>query len=199
MLGSPVPGATQQEAHLFKNLTVYRVGPGWAANPFELEAGLEKMIFVACGATQPVSAGWAPPRGVKHAPLVESIGGQWLMKLVIEQRVLPSAVIKRSVDERAAQIEQWKAETGPVRDLYQGLLQIAVAYLQITRHNYNGAIKMFLRARQWLDPLPAVCRGVDVAQVRQEAAEARTELEKLGAERISEFDLTHLKPLRLVN
>ena len=106
MLGSPVPGATQQEAHLFKNLTVYRVGPGWAATPFELEAGLEKMIFVACGATQPVSAGWAPPRGVKHAPLVESIGGQWLMKLVIEQRVLPSAVIKRSVDERAAQIEQ---------------------------------------------------------------------------------------------
>ncbi|CAM5783449.1 recombination-associated protein RdgC [Rhizobacter fulvus] len=91
---------------MFKNLIVYRIGPGWAANSAELEAGLEKMVFVECGATQPVSAGWAPPRGVAHAPLLESVGGQWLMKLVIEQRVVPSAVVKRRVDERAAQIEQ---------------------------------------------------------------------------------------------
>ncbi|MES2993321.1 MAG: recombination-associated protein RdgC [Pseudomonadota bacterium] len=91
---------------MFKNLIVYRIGPGWAANSAELEAGLEKMVFVECGATQAVSAGWAPPRGVAHAPLLESVGGQWLMKLVVEQRVVPSAVIKRRVDERAAQIEQ---------------------------------------------------------------------------------------------
>ncbi|KQW38312.1 recombination-associated protein RdgC [Rhizobacter sp. Root404] len=91
---------------MFKNLIVYRIGPGWAANSAELEAGLEKMVFVECGATQPVSAGWAPPRGVAHAPLLESVGGQWLMKLVVEQRVVPSAVVKRRVDERAAQIEQ---------------------------------------------------------------------------------------------
>ena len=91
---------------MFKNLIVYRIGPGWAANSAELEAGLEKMIFVECGPTQPVSAGWAPPRGVAHAPLLESVGGQWLMKLVVEQRVVPSAVIKRRLDERAAQIEK---------------------------------------------------------------------------------------------
>ena len=47
---------------MFKNLIVYRIGPGWAANSAELEAGLEKMVFVECGATQPLSAGWAPPR-----------------------------------------------------------------------------------------------------------------------------------------
>jgi len=92
----------------------------------------------------------------------------------------------------------WLAESGPVRDLYQGLLQIAVAYLQITRHNYNGAIKMFLRARQWLDPLPAVFRGVNVIQVRQEAAIVRAELEKLGPERINEFDINHLKPIHII-
>jgi recombination associated protein RdgC len=91
---------------LFKNLIVYRIGPGWAANSAELEAGLDKMIFVECGPTQPLAAGWAPPRGQAHGPLVESIAGQWLMKLVIEQRVLPSAVVKRRVDARAAQIEQ---------------------------------------------------------------------------------------------
>lgn len=92
----------------------------------------------------------------------------------------------------------WNAAEGPVRDLYQGILQIAVAYLQITRRNYNGAIKMFLRARQWLDPLPAVCRGVDVAALRHAATEVRAALEKLGAERIDEFEVKQLQPIRLV-
>ena len=93
----------------------------------------------------------------------------------------------------------WNAEDGPGRELYRGILQIAVAYLQITRRNYNGAIKMFLRARQWLDPLPDICRGVDVAALRQDAAEVRATIESLGAERIGEFEMTKLKPVRLVN
>lgn len=91
----------------------------------------------------------------------------------------------------------WIEEPGPARDLYRGILQIAVAYLQITRRNYNGAIKIFLRARQWLDPLPGMCRGVDVAALRKDAAEVRAGLEALGAARIEEFDLSGLKPILL--
>ncbi len=82
----------------------------------------------------------------------------------------------------------WMEETGPARELYRGVLQIAVAYLQITRRNYNGALKMFLRARQWLDPLPDTCRGVDVAALRAAALAARQALEALGPERVGEFD-----------
>ena len=93
----------------------------------------------------------------------------------------------------------WNEEEDLGRELYRGILQIAVAYLQITRRNYNGAIKMFLRARQWLDPLPEVCRGVDVAALRQDAAEVRAALETLGAERIGEFDPSQLKPVILIN
>jgi hypothetical protein len=55
---------------------------------------------------------------------------------------------------------------------------------------------MFLRSRQWLDPLPDVFRGVDVAALRQDAAEVRTALEKLGPERIDEFEVKQLKPIR---
>lgn len=91
----------------------------------------------------------------------------------------------------------WNEETGPGRELYRGILQIAVAYLQITRRNYNGAIKIFLRARQWLDPLPDVCRGLDIAALRRDAAGARMTLEALGAEGIAEFDLSLLKPVEL--
>ncbi len=90
----------------------------------------------------------------------------------------------------------WNDESGPGRELYRGLLQIAVAYLQITRGNYNGAIKIFLRARQWLDPLPDQCRGVNVAALRHDAAAVRAALEALGPERVGEFDMALLKPIQ---
>lgn len=93
----------------------------------------------------------------------------------------------------------WNAESGPARELYRGLLQVAVAYLQIERGNYNGALKMFLRQRQWLDPLPDVCRGVDVAQLRADARAARAALEALGPERIAEFDRGLFKPLKMMD
>jgi hypothetical protein len=92
----------------------------------------------------------------------------------------------------------WNADPGPARELYRGLLQIAVAYLQITRGNYTGALKMFLRARQWLDPLPDQCRGVHVAHLRAAARAARAELERLGPARIAEFDQALFKPIPLV-
>jgi predicted metal-dependent hydrolase len=92
----------------------------------------------------------------------------------------------------------WQAESGPIRELYRGILQVAVAYLQITRGNYRGALKMFLRLRQWLDPLPDECLGVDVAQLRSDALTARTALEALGPDRLGEFDRSLLRPVVMV-
>jgi predicted metal-dependent hydrolase/CheY-like chemotaxis protein len=90
----------------------------------------------------------------------------------------------------------WVQEAGPARELYRGILQVAVAYLQITRRNYRGALKMFLRLRQWLDPLPDQCQGVDVAQLRTDALRAREHLEALGPDGIQAFDLGLLRPVR---
>lgn len=88
----------------------------------------------------------------------------------------------------------WNEDVSAARELYRGLLQISVAYLQIERGNYNGALKMFLRMRQWLDPLPDFCRGVHVAQARQDALAARAALEVLGPNRIAKFDRNLFKP-----
>jgi len=89
----------------------------------------------------------------------------------------------------------WNEDPGPARELYRGILQVAVAYLQITRGNYSGALKMFLRLRQWLDPLPDECRSVNVAQLRADALDARAALEALGPERIAAFDHALFKPV----
>ena len=91
---------------MFKNLTLYRLGADNTLDFAALDAGLQKAPFVPCAATQPLASGWTPPRGTAGGPLVESIGGHWLLKLMTEQKVLPSSVVKRRTDEVVAQIEQ---------------------------------------------------------------------------------------------
>ena len=90
---------------MFKNLIVYRIGPHWTASLAHLQTALAKALFVPCAPTQPTALGWVPPRGHDHDPLVESVAGQWLLQLMVEHRLLPSAVVKRHTDERVAQIE----------------------------------------------------------------------------------------------
>ncbi len=91
----------------------------------------------------------------------------------------------------------WMAESGPVRELYRAILQVGIAYYQITRGNHRGALKMLLRSVQWLAMLPDVCRGVDVAQLRQDAAAVRAELERVGARGMDKFDRSLLKPVQM--
>ncbi len=84
--------------------------------------------------------------------------------------------------------EAWRQDESDGRSLYQGILQTGIALYQIQRGNYRGAIKMLLRLRQWLDPLPDVCRGVDVAGLRHNIAAIHESLAALGSDKIEEFD-----------
>jgi predicted metal-dependent hydrolase len=90
----------------------------------------------------------------------------------------------------------WKEETGSVRDLYRGILQIAVTYLHITRGNYNGAVKVYGRSQKWLKGWADICRGIHVEVLRRDAETAINEVARLGEERIGEFDFALLKPVR---
>jgi predicted metal-dependent hydrolase len=82
--------------------------------------------------------------------------------------------------------EAWIAvRPHPIGEVYRSILQVGVAYYQIERQNYRGAIKMFLRAIQWLDPLPDVCQGVDIAQFKKDAAASRAALVAWPMRRIS--------------
>jgi recombination associated protein RdgC len=91
---------------VFKNLMLYRLAAGWTATPAEIEDKLQGQRFVECGATQALSAGWVEPREVDHGPLLEVVDGHWLLMLMVEQKVLPAAVVRRHVDTLAARIEQ---------------------------------------------------------------------------------------------
>jgi len=91
--------------------------------------------------------------------------------------------------------DAWREETGEVRELYRGILQIAVVYLHITRRNYNGAIKVYGRSQRWMKDWPEICRGIEVDKLRKNAEAVITEVRRLGMEKISEYDNSMLQPV----
>lgn len=124
---------------------VYRIGPDWSVSLAQLEAGLQENQFVECGLTQEKSVGWTAPRGDAHGPLVEAVGGQWLLKLMLESKAVPGSVITRKAKERAAQIE---AVTGrkPGKKEMKDIKEEARITLLPMAFTKQGAVGV------WLDP-----------------------------------------------
>jgi predicted metal-dependent hydrolase len=82
----------------------------------------------------------------------------------------------------------WRATPGEIRHLYEGILQIGVGmYHLFHNRNFHGAAVKLDHGIRLLEAFPAVCQGVDVARLRDEATAARTTLLALGAKRLEDF------------
>jgi recombination associated protein RdgC len=148
---------------VFKNLTVYRLGADWQPSREEVEETLAKGQFLPCGASEPLSIGWVPPRGIEHAPLVEVVDGHLHLKLQIESKVLPGSVVKERVDEIAAEIE---AQTGrkPGKKAMKDLKEQATHELLPLCFKKRSAVRIWIAPAQRLLMLdaasPARCEEV---------------------------------------
>lgn len=89
--------------------------------------------------------------------------------------------------------DAWNAEQGQAKNLYRGILQVAVVYLHITRGNYWGAVKVYERSVKWLKDIPDICKGIRVGILKLDAQQVMVEIQKLGEEKIAEFDRGLLK------
>src|SRR3989344_1258819 len=78
---------------MFKSMIVYRIAPQWQVDLSQVEEALAKVPFMECGATQEKSMGWVPPRGEQHGPLAESVGGQWMLRFMVEKKTLQANVL----------------------------------------------------------------------------------------------------------
>lgn len=98
---------------MFKSATFFRIATDFTLPPLEaLEEALQSAQFMPCGATQPESIGWVPPRGNKSTVLVETVGGSVILRLCIERRPLPASAVKDEVEQL---VEHYKQETGRER------------------------------------------------------------------------------------
>jgi recombination associated protein RdgC len=91
---------------LFKNIVVYRIAPEWTPPDLPtLDAELQRLAFRPCEPTQERSAGWVPPRGAEHGAFVESIDGQWILKLAVERKAVPGGAVRTELEARCKAIE----------------------------------------------------------------------------------------------
>ncbi len=109
---------------------------------------------------------------------------------------LPAGVLEgvRLFNERAfyechETIEQeWHAERGEIRQLYQGVLQIGVGFHHALNGNHRGALLLLRDGIEKTARFVPACGGLDTGRLVTESAACLHTLETLGAGRLGEFD-----------
>jgi predicted metal-dependent hydrolase len=82
----------------------------------------------------------------------------------------------------------WRAEPRPIRELYQGILQVGVACYHLERGNLSGALKVMERGLRRLEPFAPECLGIDVARLIADVQRLRGEVIRLGPQRQGELE-----------
>lgn len=86
--------------------------------------------------------------------------------------------------------EIWQLEAGPVRDLYKGLIQIAAAFVHLSRGKYIGAERLLRTGTAYLAPYrPAGAMGFDVEAICAAAENMYARLLAAGPEGVRGLDL----------
>ncbi len=91
----------------------------------------------------------------------------------------------------------WRATPEPGRALYQGILQVGVAFHHQRRGNYRGALRLLDAGLARLAPFAPICRGVDIAALLADAQRARAALLALGPARVGALDPALVPQVRL--
>lgn len=87
----------------FKALRIYqaRTAQPWSSE--KLQAALATHLFRSCASQEEMTAGWVSPGG--NEALVLSQGDHWLLKLKIEEKILPASVVREQLQDKAEEIE----------------------------------------------------------------------------------------------
>jgi predicted metal-dependent hydrolase/CheY-like chemotaxis protein len=91
----------------------------------------------------------------------------------------------------------WVDEPGDVRLMYQGILQISVAFYQVQQGNWPGMVKMMARGKGKLLPFPPRCQGIDLEGLMAAVERCEAALRELGPEGMVEFDADLLPIIRV--
>jgi len=89
----------------FKNLQIYRLPAPWAMTADALASALASQAFAPTSSNELLRQGFEAPRGA-GAPLAHVVGGQFLLMLATEKKVLPARVINQVAKAKAAELEE---------------------------------------------------------------------------------------------
>ena len=89
----------------FKNIAVYRIRPEVLPDLTTMEAALREQPFAPCGATEPQRVGWAPALDDEATAYVHSTADTMLVRLRIQNRLLPPGVVNEQLNEQVRQLQ----------------------------------------------------------------------------------------------
>jgi uncharacterized protein len=82
----------------------------------------------------------------------------------------------------------WMAEPRSIRELYQGILQVGVAFYHLEAQRYRPVVTLLERGMAYLQPFSPQCMGIDVARLLADVKRCLTALRALGPEGVQRFD-----------
>jgi uncharacterized protein len=91
----------------------------------------------------------------------------------------------------------WRAESDDVRYLYQGILQIGVAFHHLGNANWRGATGLLEGGIEKVSRYRPACMGVDTDRLVREAQACLEMLRALGPERVDAFDWSEVPRIEL--
>lgn len=91
----------------------------------------------------------------------------------------------------------WLREPEYIRVFWQGIIQVSVACLHLTRGNGEGARKIWTAALLNLAPFPDRCHGIDVTTLRHDTQRCLDAILTLGDGNAAHFDRALLPRIAL--
>ena len=128
----------------FKNLKIFRLSPSWKPSSDEFEALLQKQAFVdGQFSGEPLNMGWAP-FFEEEGTFVHKVENNYLVRLVVEKKLLPTSVINQFAKAKALEIEE---EQG-----YKvGRKQMKEIKENVTAALRTKAFSVYRETRVWFD------------------------------------------------
>ena len=125
----------------FKNLCLYRLSDPFEHSPEELATAMQAYASRPCGSLEPFTYGWTPPLGNMGTELVHAANGCILICAVMEERLLPASVVRETVEERIAAIEEIEGRRvrGKERRNMRDDVTFELLPKAFTRKNYTHA------------------------------------------------------------
>jgi recombination associated protein RdgC len=128
----------------FRNAIVYRLSTGWTLTADVLAEQLARLRFDPGTSVQTQSIGWVP--ALENGALAHRVGGQILLTLRTEKKLLPASVVNQVAKARAQEAEE--------RQGYKpGRKQLKEIKEAVTDELIPKAFSIFRDTRIWIDPV----------------------------------------------
>lgn len=94
--------------------------------------------------------------------------------------------------------EVWLDSARELRLFYQGLIQIAAAFVHLRRNEFPGTVKLLHEGLRKLEMYPAVTLGVDLGALKEASRAVESRVLEVGEKRLREIEGVELPKVEMI-